>query len=80
MTIRREPTYLSSEVWRALWIIAKARGQRADAQGLVTSYTPDEVANELLRELIKDRHPQLFEHQKQVSKLEDALIKTLGGG
>jgi hypothetical protein len=77
MNIRKEPTYLSSEIWRALWVIAKSRGKRTDAQGYEVLTTPDEVADDFLRELIKEKYPQILEHQKQVAKLESALIKTL---
>lgn len=74
MSIRREPTYLSSEVWRALWLIAKARNP-SEAHGICT---PDEIADELLHVAIMERFPQLFEHQKTVQKLEKDLVKTLG--
>jgi hypothetical protein len=78
MNLRRDPTYLSSEVWRALWVIAKSRGKRTDAQGYEVLTTPDEVADDFLRELIKEKYPQILEYQKQVTKLEKALIETIG--
>jgi hypothetical protein len=70
--IRREPTYLSTDVWRCLWLLAKTR---SPAEGQVA--TADEVADQILRETITERYPQLFEHQKQVAKMEKDLIKTL---
>jgi hypothetical protein len=75
--IRKDPCYLSHEVWRALWVIAKSRGKRTDAQGYEVLTTPDEVANDFLLELIKEKYPQILEHQRQAAKLEANLIKTL---
>jgi len=79
MQLRRDPTYLSSDTWRALRLLSKVRGKRTDAQGFETVSTPDELADELLRELIKEKHPGIFEHFKAVKKMEDALLKTMGG-
>jgi len=41
------------------------------------SQTPDEVADGLLRDVISEQYPQLFEHQKKVDALEKELLKTL---
>ena len=41
------------------------------------SVTPDAIADGLLREAIAEQYPQLLEHQKQVSKMEAELLKTL---
>ena len=71
-TIRREPTYLTTDVWRALLLIAKTR---VTEQGL--AMTPDELADTLLREVITERYPRVFEHQKAVTKMEAELIATL---
>jgi hypothetical protein len=71
MTIRREPTYLSTEVWRALWILAKAASSESK------TLTVDEIADNVLRKAIMATNPQVFKHQKQVEKLESELIKTL---
>jgi hypothetical protein len=79
MPIRREPTYLSREVWRALYLVAQARSTKLDDQGLHKITTADEMADDLLRELITEKYPQLLEHQKAVAKLEKEVIKTLGG-
>ena len=77
MSIRREPTYLSTDVWRSLWLIAKAHPPKTDDQGFSKIATADETADELLRGLIKDKYPQLLEHQKAVERLEKELLKTL---
>ncbi len=73
MSIRREPTYLSYEVYAALRLLAKSRSSEMES-GTVTA---DGLANEMLRAYITEKHPQLFEHQKQIEKLERELIKTL---
>ena len=78
MSIRREPTYLSTEVHDALFLLGQAKSG-TDSQGLHHFVTPDEMADTLLREVILQRYPQLFEHGKAVHKLAQDLIKTLGG-
>ncbi len=74
MSIRREPTYLTYEVYAALRLLAKARSTEMES-GTVTA---DGLANEMLRAHIAENYPQLFEHQKNVEKLEREMIKTLG--
>lgn len=77
MSIRREPTYLSTDVWKCCWLLAKARSAECDDQGLTRVTTADEIADTILRTAIFEKHPQLFEHQKAVTKLEKELLKTL---
>jgi hypothetical protein len=74
MSIRREPTYLSREVWRSLWLIAKSKGQ-SEVQAPVTA---DEMADQLLHAVIKSKYPQLLEHQRAIDRMEKELLKTLG--
>lgn len=69
MNIRREPTYLSTEVFRACWLLAQSQGR-----------TADEMADTLLRELIAEKYPQISQAQKQIHKLEAELVTELGGG
>ena len=66
MSIRREPTYLSTDVWRALFIVAKSQ-----------EITPDELANELLNELIRSRYPSVIKYLNEVHKLERELIESI---
>jgi hypothetical protein len=77
MNLRREPTYLSTDVWRACWLLAKLRSGKVDDQGLARSTSPDEIAVELLRGALKEKYPQLLEHQKAVEKMETEMLKTL---
>ena len=70
--IRREPTYLSREVWRALWVLARSR---ASENGQPMS--ADEMADSLLRKTIKEQWPQIFVHQKRIDELEKKLIGEL---
>src|SRR4030095_17215448 len=79
MSIRREPTYLSSDVWRALWLLARAKGTQMDDQGLTKIPSADEMADTILRYAIKEKYPQLLEHQKAVDRMEKELIKAIGG-
>jgi hypothetical protein len=78
MRIRSNPTYLSADVWKSCWLIAQAKGTQTDEQGLSRVTTADEMADNLLRELLKEKYPQLFEHQKTVEKLEKEVIKKIG--
>ena len=79
MSIRRDPVYLSSDVWRALWLLAKAAPKPTpkDYEETRSISTPDEIADQILRQAIQEQNPQLFEHQKQIDKMEKELIKTL---
>lgn len=74
MSFRRDPTYLSYDVWRALHLITKAN-QIADIPG--KSMTVESLVDEILRREITEKYPQVFAHQKQIDKLEKELIKTL---
>lgn len=73
MAIRRDPIYLSSEVYRALWLVSKINR----SQGKDEIITPDEVADLMLRKSIAENYPAVFEHQKNVEKLEKELLKSL---
>lgn len=77
MTLRREPTYLSTEVWKACWLLARARSTEADEQTGGNMKTADGMADEILRNAIREKYPQLLEHQKAIDKLERELLKTL---
>ena len=77
MPLRREATYLTVETWKSCWLIAKSLAGKLDDQGLARTITADEVADTLLRDAIKEKYPQLLEHQKEVQKLERELFKTL---
>jgi hypothetical protein len=79
VNLRREPTYLSSDVWRACYLLAKVRSAEVDSQGIARTCSPDEIAVELLRSTLKERYPQLLEHHKKVAKMETELLQTLGG-
>jgi hypothetical protein len=72
MSIRRDPIYLSYDVWRELRLLAKAQ---TDEGNILTA---DQVADEILRQVLTERYPELREHEKQVANMEKELIKTLG--
>jgi hypothetical protein len=76
MTIRKEPIYLSTQVWRALWLLSKATPSKNDGMSINTA-TPDEMADLMLRDSIARNYPQLFEHQKKLDKLDKELIESL---
>lgn len=64
----KKPIYVSTTVYRALWLLAKANEEQD---------TPDKVADAILHDEIKERYPAILEHQKQIAKLETELIKNL---
>jgi hypothetical protein len=71
MNIRREPTYLSFETYRALRLLAKSR----TSEGHIV--TADQLADEMLAETIVAKFPMLVEHLKKIEKLERDFVKTL---
>jgi len=83
MTFRDKPTYLTTEVWRAMWVLARARTARAgeNEPGVERHFTTvDETVDLLLRQVIKDKYPQLLEHQRRIDELEKKLIGELEEG
>lgn len=71
--IRSNPIYLSVEVWRWLRLLSKAEAIPEENR-IVTA---DEIADTILRQAIREQHPTLMEHQKQIDKLEKDLIEEL---
>lgn len=63
----KKPIYVSTSVYRALWLISRKYNES----------TLDERANGILRTELNKHFPQLFEHQKKVEQLEKELLKTL---
>jgi hypothetical protein len=68
--------YLSWEVLKAIQLIAKAKSPSAGDAGKIVSR--DEIADNMLREAIREHYPQFSEFQKTVDQLEKELLKTLG--
>lgn len=73
MKIRDKPIYLTTEVWRWLWLLSKA--ESVPEENRIT--TADEIADQLLRQAIREQHPQLSDHQDRIDKLEKELVKEL---
>lgn len=70
--MREKSTYLSYDVWKACWAIARAKTETRPVP-----VTTDEVVDALLREAIETTHPECFEHKQNVDQLEKKLIATL---
>lgn len=62
----KKPIYVSKEVSRGLWLLSKAKEK-----------TPDELADEMLRNALHREYPDLIQHQTEVSQLEKEVIKKL---
>ncbi len=73
MSIRRDPILLSYDTWRWLRLLAKSESSPEDGRIM----TADEMADNLLKQVIKEKWPQLMEFQKETDKREKELIKTL---
>ena len=66
MSIRREPTYLSREVWRSCWLLAKARTPKDESERFTTA---DEMADETF-DHHQDKYPQLLNTKRQSTDLK----------
>ena len=78
MSIRDKPIYISTEVSRMLWLLAKAEGKTSkDEFGAIRNTTPDEIADTMLRQAIRESYPQLPQHLAAIDKLEKEIVKTL---
>lgn len=76
MSIRKDPIYVSNEVYGWLRLLAKA--DNVGMEGLPhPRTTADEIADQLLRQAIREAHPQLAEHRKEIEKLEEKLLEAL---
>ncbi len=73
MRIRGKEIYISSEVWRWLYLLSKAESDPENNRIM----TADEIADTILRQAIREQHPQLAEHQNAIDKMERELIKKL---
>lgn len=74
MSIRRDPIYISTEVYGWLRLLAKADNVGRDERSYATA---DEIADELLRQAIREQHPALADHRKEIEKLEEKLLESL---
>lgn len=83
MSIREKPIYISNEVGRWLWLLSKAekgiqeRETTLEGTRYPTQTTPDEIADQILRQAIREQHPQLAEHDKALQQLEKQTIESL---
>lgn len=69
------------DVYRALLMLARAqngdRESSASYQDKPRRTTPDELADNILRQELRSRFPQLFEYQKAEAKREQELVESL---
>lgn len=74
---RRNEIYVSGDTWRMLYFLSQASGSVTDEFGVTQKTTPDQIADQILRQAIREQHPTLQEHQKQIDQLEKQLIESL---
>jgi hypothetical protein len=79
MSIRRDPIYISSEVWRWLRLIAKSRPEtdRETLNSGRATLSPDEVADVILRKAVEQWYPELITAVKELDKKEKEIIESL---
>jgi hypothetical protein len=78
--IRDKPVHLTTEVYRMLWLLAKAEPDFRPAATNVRDLqmvTPDEIADQLLRQAIREQYPRLLEYQAAQKQLEKDIITEI---
>lgn len=75
--MRRYEIYISGDTWRMLWLLSQASDGIKDEFGVSQKTTPDQIADQILRQAIREQHPQLKEHQKNLDNLEKEIIESL---
>lgn len=68
ITIRSEGIYISSDTWRYLRAISAADPDK---------HTKDQIADELLKEIIESKYPSVVKFTTEIRKLEDDMKKEL---
>ena len=77
MSYRRKQVWISSDVLAALEMIGEIRPPRIDEQGFSRILTEDEMADELLREMVKEKYPEILEFRTLVRKRRKAFLEEL---
>jgi hypothetical protein len=78
MAIRDKPVHLTTEVYRMLWLLAKAEPEHYHPMSQQMSVsTPDEIADQLLRQTIREQYPRLLEYQAAQNQLEKDIIAEI---
>jgi hypothetical protein len=73
MSDRRYSIYITGDLLHSLAMIAGKRPVNEDN----TRPTAESIAEEMIRAAIKEKYPQLLEHQKAVREMERELMKQL---
>lgn len=78
MAIRDKPVHLTTEVYRLLWLLAKAEPEpERTSNDPYPKTTPDEIADQLLRQTIREQYPRLLEYQAEQKQLEKDIITEI---
>jgi hypothetical protein len=79
--IRDKPVHLTTEVYRMLWLLAKAEPrpetERDSMSAGIQMATPDEIADQLLRQTIREQYPRLLEYEAAQKQLEKDIITEI---
>jgi len=73
MSERRYQIYIAGDILHSLALIARSRPPSEENR----FSTAEDVAEEMLLAALKEKFPQLFDHQKAVAKMERELVKSL---
>jgi hypothetical protein len=71
----RYQIWIEGDLLHSLMIIAQTPPPKEDNR----YSTAEDIAEEFLRTALKEKYPQLLDHQKAINKMEKELLKTLGG-
>lgn len=71
----KKPIYVSTEMFRALWLLSKAYTLPEGSGRPVP--TPDSLTDQFVREVIEKYHPEVLEHLEREDKATKELIAQL---
>lgn len=71
----RYQIWIDGDLLHSLRMIAQTRPPKEDNR----HSSAEDIAEEMLRAALKEKYPQLLEHQKAINKMEKELLKTIGG-
>lgn len=78
----KKQIWIGKELFRALWILAKAdrvspKSEQDALDARMNQVTADSIGDQMLRQAVREKYPTIFDHMKQQEKAEQAFIKTL---
>ncbi len=69
--LRRDPVYISTEVFRGMLILSKARS------GKIEKITVDKLVDNVCYDFLKANHPKILQHLRDSDKQQNEVIKEI---